>query len=556
MGLFEGLFTNKINNRTRRGMNPSELSKMNNSGNMADSVTNLANHDVYKIISSIRDLSNTYKQRYAEYEEMANDSVIGSALELYADDATQVDGDTGRIVMITSPDKKLKDDLQAFLDSVHVDSQVWSWAYEIAKSGDKYLKVVRNPKTHKLIRFEDVDSPEMLLELHHNGVRVNFAEEVPDDERHLTSQSMGQQLEYIFYGPDEYIHFMTRSSSRGDKLRVEVQVPDQESTTRTEMREYKVVRGTSVIENARSIYRVLRLLEDSLLSARVAKAEYIRVYNVEVGANSTPKEIRKTMSKVKNLFDSSPRIDVSKGTYSSHKMLRPIGDPVFNPVQDGKGTINHDTIGGEFEVNNISDIDYFNNKLFAALKVPKAYLAFEESLPGGMGDNTLMLMDIRYSRTVKRISGAICRGVEDMCRLWLKENGRDAESDNFTVELLVPSSSEELQRLKELEMRIESVMKVTDLTNDFKDYVNMPQLVENLVECLVDYPELDDAISQVLKDAAKKYDDAKKKEQEARDRELGLVGEDDSHNDSATDSTEVHDESSVDDIISKYSSEE
>lgn len=469
----------------------------------ADSVTNLPDHEVYKVINSVRDLQSSYKQLYQEYDAMSEDSIIGGALELYADDASQVDGDTGRVIDIKCEDKSLREDLLTFLDSLNVESSIWGWAYDTAKYGDKFLKLVRDEKTNAIIRLDEVDDPSLILDLSNKGVRVNYAEEVPDDCR--TAKMKANQKEYIFYGPDEYVHIMTKSVSKKDKLRVEVM---KEGSKEYDIVEYRVLRGKSIIEGARGIYRILRLLEDSMLGARVAKAEFFRIYNVEVGANSTPQETRRTISKVKNLFDSKGRIDINKGTYVSSKTPRPIGDPIFNPVKDGKGSIQTETVGGDIEVKSLVDIDYFTNKLFAALKTPKSYLGFEESLPGGLGDDTLMLLDIRYGKTVCRVTNALRRGIVDLCNIWLRANGRTEDCDKFTVSMITPSSSEELSRLKELELRLEFVSKVSSMTDGFSEYVDSPSLLEKLIEVLVDYPELSDAVVEELRHASQRRAEA------------------------------------------------
>lgn len=490
-GLFEGRGTNRSKHPT--GNKRSE-------GNVADGITSLPDADVYKIINSMRSLTNDYKSIYNEYDQMAEDSIIGSALELYADDASQIDGDTGRIINITSSSKTLRDDLLTFLDSLNVESMIWGWAYDVAKYGDKYLKVVRDTNG-KFLQLMEVDDPETILDLQNNGVRVNYAEEIPEDERTTKMRRQNQQ-EYIFYDSDEYVHIMTKNTTKCDRLRVEVQ--DKDNPGETKMIEYKVLRGRAIIENARGIFRILRVLEDSMLGAKIAKSEYLRVYNVEVGANATPNESRKTINKVKQMFDSKGKLDTQSGVYKSVKSPRPIGDPIFNPVQDGKGSIQIESIGGDLDVKSLVDIDYFTNKLFASLKVPKPYLGFEDSLPGGLGDDTLMLLDIRYGRTVKRITSALVRGLTDICNIWLKSCGRESECDQFVVDLITPSSSEELSRLKELEVRIEFVDRLMSLTNGFSDYLDSPTLIDKMLEVLVDYPELSDAIKKELEEASKR----------------------------------------------------
>lgn len=507
-GLFEG-----IRSRFNRGnIRNTEDVKRNEA--MSGDATKLSDYDVYKIINNLRDTNNSYKQKYAEYDEMSHDDIIGSALELYADDSTQMDTDTSRrITVVSKSGVNLRKDIESFLESINADSRIWDWAYQTATYGDFYLKVVRDKKG-QILYLEEEDDPSSILDLFYMGVRVNYAREVPEEER-TTQTIRNNQLEYEFHDRDQYVHFMIRSTDKSDKFYVEVTDP---GTDKMEVRKYKVVRGTSMIDKARTSHRILTLLEDSLLAARIAKAEYFRIYNVEVGANATPQDSRKAIARVKNLFDSKPRMDMRKGTYVSSKQLRPIGDPIFNPVREGKGSIDHTEVGGEFEVKSIVDIDYFKDKKFSALKVPKALLGFEDgNLAGGLGDTTATLQDMRYARSVKKVSSAVAQGIKDIVNLWLKSLGRDNDVDQFEIVLTSPSSSEELMRLKELELRVDTATKVLELSRDFSDFVDLPKLTKDLLGLFAEYPQLQDVLSDAYGDASKRWMEERGEEEELQE---------------------------------------
>ena len=261
-----------------------------------------------------------------------------------------------------------------------------------------------------------------------------------------------------------------------------------------------------MIEGVRAIFRILQLLEDSLLAARIAKAEFIRVFNIEVG-DSTPAQTTETVNSVKNLFDSKATFDVNSGRYVSSKLYRPIGDPIFNPTRNGKGSVTHENIGGDFQVRDIVDIDYFKNKLFSGLKVPQALLGFEESLPGGLGDNTLTRLDIRYSRSVKRVQNALIVGIHDLCEIWLSLNNYSADHKEFKVILQAPSTAEELGRLTELDMKMNTITNsVRNMSDTFGEYLNLPKVFKILFDQYINYPELKDKLDPELEAAISRYE--------------------------------------------------
>lgn len=522
MGFFGFLGEARNNRKSAHYKSSSDNSNKSQgrSGDYGAGVVGVDQYNVWQLISKLRDLNNNYKYRYAEYEAMADDVIIQSAIEMYADDATQVDTKTERIVTIDSDNATLAADLNAFLDSIEVESRIWNWAYNVSQYGDYFLKLYIDPDT-KDIRIDDNTDPSLIMDLYEDGVRVGFAEEDTSEYRNLKHRSNPNGLDLIISSPAKFVHFMIRKSAKYDILELPIQDETDENGDPL-IRKFTVVRGVSMVEGVRSIFRILQLLEDSLLAARIAKAEFIRVFNVEVG-DSTPAQTTETINSVKNLFDSKATFDVNSGRYVSTKAYRPIGDPIFNPTRNGKGSVTHENIGGDFQVRDIVDIDYFKNKLFSGLKIPKALLGFEESLPGGLGDNTLTRLDIRYSRSVKRVQNSLIVGIRDLCNIWLRLNNY-GEEDKFKVILQAPSTAEELGRLTELDMKMNTInSSVRSLSDAFGEYLNVPKVFKIFFDQYINYPELKDKLAPELEDAIKKYEQHLKEAEAQRKAEADAL---------------------------------
>lgn len=522
MGFFGFLGEARNNRKSAHYKSSSDNSNKSQgrSGDYGAGVVGVDQYNVWQLISKLRDLNNNYKYRYAEYEAMADDVIIQSAIEMYADDATQVDTKTERIVTIDSDNATLAADLNAFLDSIEIESRIWNWAYNVSQYGDYFLKLYVDPDI-KDIRIDDNTDPSLIMDLYEDGVRVGFAEEDTSEYRNLKHRSNPNGLDLIISSPDKFVHFMIRKSAKYDILELPIQDETDENGDPL-IRKFTVVRGVSMVEGVRSIFRILQLLEDSLLAARIAKAEFIRVFNVEVG-DSTPAQTTETINSVKNLFDSKATFDVNSGRYVSTKAYRPIGDPIFNPTRNGKGSVTHENIGGDFQVRDIVDIDYFKNKLFSGLKIPKALLGFEESLPGGLGDNTLTRLDIRYSRSVKRVQNSLIVGIRDLCNIWLRLNNY-GEEDKFKVILQAPSTAEELGRLTELDMKMNTInSSVRSLSDAFGEYLNVPKVFKIFFDQYINYPELKDKLAPELDDAIKKYEQHLKEAEAQRKAEADAL---------------------------------
>ena len=100
-----------------------------------------------------------------------------------------------------------------------------------------------------------------------------------------------------------------------------------------------------------------------------------------------------------------------------------------------------DTLPGGTNLSEIADIEYIQKKLVTALRVPKAYLGFEE--PVGDGKN-LSLLDIRFARTINRIQKSAIAEMNKIAIIHLFLMGFEDELSNFTLQLTNPSKQADL----------------------------------------------------------------------------------------------------------------
>lgn len=453
-------------------------------------------YTVWRLISQIRDVSQNREYKYAEYDIMSAEVIINAALNMYADDSTQVDINSGRVLSIVSSDDVLINDLYAFLEKIHYENFVWEIAFDLAKYGNKYLKVYLTEDRKDISHLEAIDDPGCVLDLYQDGKPSYFAENSSD--KTLYKESGKFQL----YSHDAFIHYFIRSTSQSDVLEITDNSKTDANGEPVTLK-YKVLEGESLLEGVRVVYRILQSLEDSLLAARLAKADYIRVFNIEVG-NSSNTDARLIVNKVKKLFDSTVSMDLRNGKYSAMKQPRAWADPVFNSTSNGKGAITIENVGGDFQVREIADIDYFTNKLFAGLRIPKPFLGFEEALGGSLDQSgTLSQLDIRYSRFIRKIIDAVVAGTQVLCNLWLKLKGRTKSINNFKVVYTSPSSLEDYSNLKEIKERASIVSDLVSTIRDNADGVNSAKVLMALLDQFVPYQSFLDKVRPLVEECIK-----------------------------------------------------
>lgn len=246
-----------------------------------------------------------------------------------------------------------------------------------------------------------------------------------------------------FIKPNNIINF----SNDTGKHRVLFEVGDiYEDATKKEY--YQLERGEGFLENAMVAWQVLSALEDILLLTRMTRSILYRIFSVEVG-NKGNKETAQILDRLKNRLKMEETVDIRSRIYSSTLAQVPLADSVFIPTHSGIGTIKVDTVGGDVNLRDAIDLDYFRDKLHSALRIPAPYLSYTESLPGGIGDSSLTRMDIRYARTVARIKAILAEGLKDICIRYLELTiGKRAfkELPNFRIKFASTNSAEDISR--------------------------------------------------------------------------------------------------------------
>ena len=96
----------------------------------------------------------------------------------------------------------------------------------------------------------------------------------------------------------------------------------------------------------------------------------------------------------------TPVIDQSTGEYNLRYNVESVTEDYYLPVRGGDSGTTIDTLPGLTNDNAIEDVEYLRNRMMAALKIPKAFLGYEEAVGSKA---TLAAEDVRFARTIERI---------------------------------------------------------------------------------------------------------------------------------------------------------
>jgi hypothetical protein len=385
-------------------------------------------------------------QLYSDYEAMDTDPILASTLDIIADEST-LKNDQGEILSIKSSDENIQRVLyNLYYDVLNIEFNLWSWTRNMCKYGDFFLKLEIAEKfgvynvlpytVYHMIRREG-DDPE-------NPQKVTFQLD-PDglasqQDPNYLPQSKKKVIEFDNY---EVAHFRLISDSN------------------------YLPYGRSYIEPARKIYKQLTLMEDAMLIHRIMRAPEKRMFYINVG-NVPPNEVENFMQKTINTMKKTPYVDPQTGQYNLKFNMQNMMEDFYLPVRGGDTSTRIETTKG-LEYDGTQDIQYLREKLFAALKVPKAYFGFEGDL---QGKATLAAEDIRFARTIERIQRIMESELTKIGLVHLYAQGFTGESlTNFEIKLSNPSIIFEQEKVALMKEKMDLASQMLDSKLFPTDYI-------------------------------------------------------------------------------------
>ena len=209
--------------------------------------------------------------------------------------------------------------------------------------------------------------------------------------------------------------------------------------------------GTSILHKARRAWRMLSMMEDAMLIYRLDKSIERRVFKIYVGAIDDA-DVPAFIQDVANNFKRTPIIDPLTGQVDLRKNFMDVSTDYFIPVRREDAPNPIETLQAAHNTDSMDDIQHMENKIFAALRVPKTFLNFQEAQ--GKGQN-LSLLDIRFSRMINKIQQYLLLELNKIAMIHLYILGFEDDITNFTLSMNNPSAQIEALELEDTSKRIQ-----------------------------------------------------------------------------------------------------
>ena len=374
---------------------------------------------------------------------MDTDAIVASALDIIADECT-LKNESGEVLHIRSSDENIQKILyNLFYDVLNIEFNLWSWTRNMCKYGDFYLKMEIAEKfgvynvipfsAFNILREEGMDSK--------NPSYVRFRYDPAASSAGAVNASAWANFSTdnnidngIFFENFEMAHFRLLSDMNF------------------------LPYGRSYLEPARKLFKQYTLMEDAMLIHRISRAPDRRIFYVNIGS-IPPAEVDNYMQRMISKMKKTPFMDEKTGQYNLKYNMQNLLEDYYIPVRGGDQTTKIDNLPG-LNYDGIQDVEYLREKLFAALKVPKAFMGYEKDLTGKA---TLAAEDIRFARTIERIQRILVSELTKIALVHLYTQGYDGEAlTNFEISLTTPSIIYDQERVALLKEKVDLAKQIQE----------------------------------------------------------------------------------------------
>lgn len=498
-------------------------------------------------LESFTTMSNSRDQMYSLIDTMMQDSSVSSIIRTYAEDVCEV-ADNGHIMWCESQDPNISKFVNYLLNVLNVDKHIFSWAYSLLTYGDVYLRLFRESDYKDLFfkknnRNKAANSKQALQEnLFNEDINVNiheandtyslYLEAVPDPSTMFELTKFGQTYGFVetpntvtsnnlftniannstnkqaynlysyklksndinIYQADDFVHACLEDNYTRFPEKVSLFISDTDYDTEDNAQTYSVRRGKSILYDSYKIWREKSLLESSVLLNRITKSSIIRLFQIEVG--DMPKsKAQNTVYQIKNMIEQKAAINTGNGM-QEYTNPGPVENSVYTTTHNSKGQISVSNIGGDVDVKNLADLDYWNNKYYSSYGIPKQYFGWTDDGAGFNGGSSLTILSSVYSKGVLRIKNALIQAITDAINLILVNKGCQAYVNNFVLKMKKPATQEEKDYRESLVNQISAISNLKGLFTDVEDKTKQLEILK----CLLTPLNYGDTLTQIIND--------------------------------------------------------
>jgi len=375
---------------------------------------------------------NAVKLMYRDVDLMDGTCEIGSALDIISEETCPINS-KGSMLNIYSKSQRTKSILEdLFVNRLHIYTELPMIARHVTKYGNTFM-LLNIDKSNGVMGW--MMMPVYEVDREENGYGATYTQTVVQQ----TSEIKPDDIRFVWKGHN------------GDSPYFNWQVAHFRLLNDSFFLPY----GCSLLHKARRAWRMWSMMEDAMLIWRLDKAIERRVYKIYVGGINDA-DVPAYINQIANEFKRTQIIDPLTGQVDLRKNFLDVSSDYFIPVRREDAPNPIETLAAANSQVQMEDIEYMQNKIFAAIRVPKSFLNFQEAQ--GKGQN-LSFLDIRFARMINRIQQYLLMELNKIAMIHLYVMGLADEIGNFSLTLNNPTSLIESQELDDLQKRL-TIMQI------------------------------------------------------------------------------------------------
>lgn len=495
-------------------------------------------------LDNFTSISNARDQIYQLIDTMSQDSSVAAILRTYTEDVCEP-ADNGHVIWCESHDPKISKFVNYILNIMNADKNLYAWTYSLLKYGDVYLRLYResdysddlfkadtvnnvhstrntlneyysahdkesdtddstqDKKLDEAVRLsvrsandpysyyvEQIDDPGTMFELTKFGKTYGYIE-VPNEDTNIdaitgysgisttgTYNFRMKSADVNVFQADDFVHACLEDNFTRFPETVCLFLGSDEKKSQS----YSVRRGKSLLYDSYKIWREKALLENAALLNRITRSSIVRKVGVEVG--DMPKEqVQQVLRRVKDMMEQKSAIKVGD-SMAEYNNPGPIENNIYFATHGGQGNITVEAVGGDVEVKNLADLDWWNNKFYSSYGIPKQYFGWTDDGAGFNGGTSLTILSSVYAKGVKRVQNAMIQALTDAVNLFLLDKGLKSYLNNFTLKMKSPVTQEEINYRESLTNKINAISSMQGLFTDIEDKPRRLRILKSLLNTL------------------------------------------------------------------------
>ena len=497
-------------------------------------------------LENFTSISNARGQIYQLIDTMCQDSAVSSIVRTYSEDVCET-ADNGHIVWCESTDPDVAKFVNYLLNVMNVDKKIFGWTYCLIKYGDVYLRLYRESdyidpifkkestrsrlneamaqEPDKTLAESHTTNEAVRLNIHKDGDRYSYyVEMVADPGTMFELTKFGQTYGYIevpnqdnsidsgsylgnttglmggastnafnfkyatgdvqIYQADDFVHACLEDNVSRFPETVDLFYESEQADVQGSGQNYTytVKRGKSLLYDAYKIWREKALLESAVLLSRITRSGIVRKVAVEVG-DMSKEQTQQILRRVKEMFEQKSAYN-SDQSFSEYNNPGAVDNFIYYATHEGKGAISVESVGGDFDPKQLTDLDWWNNKFYSSFGIPKQYFGWTDDGAGFNGGTSLTILSSVYAKGVKRVQNCILQMITDAINLFLLDRGCKSYLNNFTLKMRAPVTQEEISYRENFTNRVSAISSVNSLFTDVENKARRLQILKSLLTTL------------------------------------------------------------------------